>query len=99
GVRIVSMDFVSAARRVGDCKDETFFAGNVRQGFGHDFFYLGRWSSRRELRSERTSGDCDGHDDLLHGDSQWFSSDLLFFQSLTIKMSHDGWRRCLWRLV
>jgi hypothetical protein len=49
GVRIVSMDFVSAARRVGDRKDETFFAGNVRQGFGHDFFYIGRWSGRREL--------------------------------------------------
>jgi hypothetical protein len=54
------MDFVAAARRVGDRKYETFFAGNVRQGFGHDFFYLGRWSSRRELRGERTSSDCDG---------------------------------------
>jgi hypothetical protein len=50
GVRIVSVDFISAARRVGDRKDETFFAGNVRQGFGHDFFHVGRWSGRRELR-------------------------------------------------
>src|SRR6266404_6126202 len=83
GVRIVSMDFVGAARRVGDRKDETFFAGNVRQGFGHDFFYVGRWSGRRELRGERTSSDCDGQDDLFHGDYQWFSSDLLFFQRLT----------------
>src|SRR4029077_4110412 len=80
GVRIVSMDFVSAARRIGDRKDETFFAGNVRQGFGHDFFYVGRWSGRRELRGERTSSDCDRQDDLFHGDSQSFSSDLLFFQ-------------------
>jgi len=32
GVRIVPMNFVSAARRVGDRKPETFFAGNVRQG-------------------------------------------------------------------
>src|SRR2546430_9426738 len=82
GVRIVSMDFVSAARRVDDRKDETFFAGNVRQGFGHDFFYVGSWSGRRELRGERTSGDCDGQDDLFYGDSQLFSSDLLFFQRL-----------------
>src|SRR5882724_1915063 len=77
------MDFVSAARRVGDRKDETFFAGNVREGLGHDFFYVGRWSSRRELRGERSSSDCDGQDDLFHGDSQQFSPDLLFFQSLT----------------
>src|SRR6266481_361866 len=77
------MDFVSAARRVGDRKDETFFAGNVREGFGHDFFYVGRWSGLRELRGERTSSDCDRQDDLFHGDSQLFSSDLLFFQSLT----------------
>src|SRR5262249_29035638 len=83
GVRIVSMDFVCAGRRVGDRKDETFFAGNVREGFGHDFFYLRRWSGRSELRGDRTKSDCDGQDDLLHGDSQWFSSDLLFFQSLT----------------
>ena len=41
GVRIVSMDFVSAARRVGDRKDESFFAGNVREGLGHDFFTSG----------------------------------------------------------
>src|SRR5882762_542831 len=80
GVRIVSMDFVSAARLVGHHKYETFFAGNVREGLGHNFFYVGRWSSRRELRGERTSGDCDGQDDLFHGDSQLFSSDLLFFQ-------------------
>jgi hypothetical protein len=46
------MDFVSAARRVADRKDETFFAGNVREGFGHDFFYVGRWSSRRKLRGD-----------------------------------------------
>src|SRR5437899_7349498 len=44
GMRIVSMDFVGAARRVGHRKYETFFVGNVRQGFGHDFFYLGSWS-------------------------------------------------------
>jgi hypothetical protein len=31
-VRIVSMDFVSAARRVGDRKDETFFAGMSVKG-------------------------------------------------------------------
>jgi hypothetical protein len=60
------MDFVGAARRVGDRKDETFFAGNVRQGFGHDFFYVRRWSGRRELRGEPTSGDRDGQDDLFH---------------------------------
>src|SRR5438874_3580570 len=83
GVRIVSMDFVSAARRVGDRKYETFFAGNVCEGLGHDFFYVGRWSSRRELRDERISSDCDEQDDLFHGDSLWFSPDLLFFQSLT----------------
>src|SRR5438874_5702798 len=77
------MDFVSAARRVGDRKDESFFAGNVREALGHDFFYVGRWSSRRELRGERPSSDCDGQDDLSHADSQWFSPDLLFFQSLT----------------
>src|SRR6266481_6024444 len=41
-MRIVSMDWVSAARRVGDCKYKTFFAGDVRQGFGHDFLYVGR---------------------------------------------------------
>ena len=37
------MSFPNAAadRRVGDRKYETFFAGNVSQGFGHDFFYLG----------------------------------------------------------
>src|SRR5947208_10079609 len=69
GVRIVSMDFVAAARRIGDRKYETFFAGNARQGFGHDFFYLGRWSGRRELRGKRTSSDCDGQDDLFHSDS------------------------------
>jgi hypothetical protein len=78
------MDFVAAARRIGDSKYETFFAGNVRQGFGHDFFYVGRWSCRRELRGERTSSDCDGQDDLFHSDYQWFSSGLLFFQSLTV---------------
>src|SRR2546430_3457432 len=71
GVRIVSMDFVSAARRVGDRNDETFFAGNVRQGFGYNFFYVGRWSGRRELRRERTSSDCDRQDDLFHSDSLW----------------------------
>src|SRR6476469_2799736 len=60
GMCIVSMDWVSAARRVGDRKYKTFFAGDVRQGFGHDFLYVGRWSGRRELRGERTSGDCDG---------------------------------------
>src|SRR5438270_638400 len=87
GVRIVSMDFVSAARRVGDRKYETFFAGNVREGFGHDLFYVGRWRARRKLRGERTSSDCDGQDDLLHGDSQWLSSDLLFLQSLTSSSS------------
>src|SRR6266481_6282336 len=85
GVRVVSMDFVSAARRVGDRKDETFFAGNVREGFGHDFFYVGSWSSRRELRRERTSSDCDRQDDLFHSDFHWLSSDLLFFQRLTRK--------------
>src|SRR5437867_3199369 len=83
GVRIVSMDFVSPARRVVDGKYETFFAGNVREGFGHDLFYVGRWSARRKLRGERTSSDCDGQDDLFHGDSEWLSSDLLFLQSLT----------------
>jgi hypothetical protein len=36
-----------------------------------------------ELRGERTSSDCDRQDDLFHGDSLWFSSDLRFFQSLT----------------
>src|SRR5205814_9808892 len=87
GVRIVSMDLVGAARRVGDRKYETFFAGNVRQGFGHDFFNVGRWSGRRELRAERTSSDCNGQDDLFHSDYQWFSPDLLFFQSLTRKSS------------
>src|SRR2546421_3381370 len=87
GVRIVSMDFVSAARRVGDRKYQTFFAGNVRQGFGHDFFYVGRWSRRRKLRGERTRSDCDEQDDLFHNDSLWFSSDLRFFQSLTRKSS------------
>src|SRR6266478_6971490 len=83
GVRIVSMDFVSAARRVGDRKYETFFAGKVRQGFGHDFFYVGRWSGRCELRDERTSSDCDGQYDLFHSDYQRFSTDLFFLQSLT----------------
>src|SRR5438132_7715040 len=87
GVRVVPMDFVSAARRVGDRKYETFFAGNVREGFGHDFFYVGKWSGRHELRGERTSSDCDGQDDLFHGNSQWHSSDLLFFQSLTRQSS------------
>src|SRR5438552_9009067 len=87
GVRIVSMDLVSATRRVGDRKYETFFAWNVRQGFGHDFFYVGRWSGRRELHAERTSSDCDGQDDLFHGDSQWLSSDLLFFQSLMLAVT------------
>src|SRR5213592_776732 len=81
GVRIVSMDFVSAARRVGDRKYETFFAGNVREGLGHDFFYVGRWSSRRELRGERTSSDCDGQDDLFRGNSQWHSSDFFSFKA------------------
>src|SRR5439155_3595690 len=88
GVRIVPMDFVSAARRVGDRKYETFFAGNVRQGFGHDFLYVGRWSGRRELRGERTSSDCEGQDDLFHSDS----SDLLFFQSLTATHTTRGTR-------
>src|SRR6266446_8429991 len=106
GVRVVPMDFVSAARRVGNRKDETFFAGNVREGFGHDFFYVGRWSGRRELR---TSSDCDGQDNLFHGNSQWHSSDLLFFQSLTRRRSATpkafaSWlqrlvrpRLCVWR--
>src|SRR6266403_3639317 len=94
GVRIVSMDFVSAARRVGHRKYETFFAGNVREGLGHDFFYVGRWSSRRELRGERSSSDCDGQDDLFHGD--WFSSDLLFFQSLTRQKISDRARERAW---
>src|SRR5215471_17586834 len=71
-VSIVPMDFVSAARRVRDRKYETFLAGNVREGFGHDLFYFGRWSGRRELRGERTSSDCSGQNDgLFHGDSQW----------------------------
>jgi hypothetical protein len=35
------MDFVGAARRVGDRKHETFFAGNVRQGFGMISFTSG----------------------------------------------------------
>jgi hypothetical protein len=36
------------------------------------------------LRGERTSSDCDRQDDLFHGDSLWFSSDLRFFQNLTL---------------
>src|SRR5207244_10201423 len=83
----VSMNFVSAARRVGHRKYETFFAGNVREGLGHDLFYVGRWSSGRELRGERISSDCDRQDDLFHGDSVWFSSDLLFFQILPRRSS------------
>src|SRR5882724_9447543 len=109
GVRVVPMDFVSATRRIGDRKYETFFAGNVREGLGHDFFYVGRWSGRRELRGERTSSDCDGQDNLFHGNSQWHSSDLLFFQSLTRRRSATpkafaSWlqrlvrpRLCVWR--
>jgi hypothetical protein len=42
-------------------------------------------SGRRELRGQHTSSDCDGQDDLFHSDSQWLSSELLFFQSLTRK--------------
>jgi hypothetical protein len=34
------------------------------------------------LHSDRTSSECDGHDDPFHGD-YGLSSDLLFFQSLT----------------
>jgi hypothetical protein len=59
------MDFISAARRVTNRKDEAFFAGNVRERFGHDFFYVGRWSGQRELGGERTSSDCDGQNDLF----------------------------------
>src|SRR5262249_19537417 len=71
GVRIVSMDFVSAARRVGDREDETFLAGNARERSGHDFFYVGSWSGRRELWGEHTSSDCDGQDDLFHSGFGW----------------------------
>ena len=46
-------------------------------------FYVGRWSSRRELRGERISSDCDRQDNLFHDDSLWLSSHLRFFQSLT----------------
>src|SRR5262249_2042964 len=66
GVRIVPVDYVSAARRVGDQKHETFFSGNVREGFGHDFLHVGRWSGWSELRGERTSSDCDRQDELFH---------------------------------
>src|ERR1700750_2570312 len=69
GMRIVSMNFVRAARRVGDRKDETFFTGNVRKGFGHDFFYVGSWSSRQALRGECTGSDRNGQDNLFHSDS------------------------------
>jgi hypothetical protein len=64
------MDFVSAARRVGDQKDKTFFAGDVREGLGHEFFYVGNWSRVRELPCERTSNDCGEWDDFFHDDFQ-----------------------------
>src|SRR4029077_15352908 len=83
------MDLVSAARRVANRKDQAFFAWNVREGFGHDFFYVGRWSSRRELRDERTSRECDRQDYLFHGDFLRFSSDLRFLQGLT-RMERAG---------
>src|SRR5262245_28815946 len=90
GVRIVPMNFVSATRRVGDHKHDAFFAGNVRERLGHDFFYVGRWSGRRELRGERISSDCDWQDDLFHNVSLGPSSDLPFFQRLTIPSSANA---------
>jgi hypothetical protein len=77
------MDFVSAARRVANRKDEAFLAWNVREGFGHDFFYVGRWSGQYELGGERTSSDCDVQNDFLMATPIGFSSALLFFQSPT----------------
>src|SRR5436190_922246 len=85
GVRIVSMDLVGAARRVGDRKYETFFAWNVRQGFGQDFFNVGRWSGRRELRGERTSSDCNGQDDLFHSDSSGLAQICFSFKAIRMR--------------
>ena len=69
-VRIVSMNFVSPARWVGDRKHETFLIGNIRERLGHHLFYVGRWSRRRELRGDYTNSDCNGQDNLFQTDSQ-----------------------------